>query len=194
MSPCWIGIAHFCPGGQHFCVFPVTQHERLFGQQPALPQQRVVALLQHFFSHSSSFGAHRLQRPVAGFAQRQFVGQHLLGPQRARPLGQRGSQTRSEPVPIRMVRHSSFGLQQRGPQPVSCVLQQSCWSGFAQNSPGLQHFPLQGMSQTSTQTSPGWPLPHRVPFGQQFFSQGGPPPPPLRDQVQQTSSGLQQSR
>jgi hypothetical protein len=136
MSPGWIGIAHFCPAGQHVCVFPFTQHERFLGQQPAAPQQRVVARLQHFLSHSSSFGPQRLQSPVDGLAHRQLVGQHFCGPQRARPLGQRGTHWRSEPVPTRIVTHSSFGLQQRGPQPTSCFLQQSCWRKFAQYSPG----------------------------------------------------------
>ena len=53
MSPAMIGIAHFVPAGQHCVLSPFTQHERFFGQHPALPQHREVLLLQHFFSHSS---------------------------------------------------------------------------------------------------------------------------------------------
>jgi hypothetical protein len=144
MSPARIGIAHFVPAGQQRCVSPVTQHERLFGQHPALPQQRDVLLSQHFLSHSSWFLRQRLQRPIFSLAQFHVGGQHLLLPHHAWPCGQRLSHTRSEPVPIRTVVHSSLGLQHRGPQPRSPCLQQSCCSEFAQNSSSLQHLTSDG--------------------------------------------------
>jgi hypothetical protein len=145
MFPRRIGTAHFCRGGQHTCFLPVTQHERFFGQQPAFPQQRVVRLSQHLRSHSSSNGSQRLQRPVEGFAQRQFFGQHVSLPQRARPSGQRGTQTAIEGR-IDLA-HSSFGLQQVTPHSVSRFLQQVPVTCDAQNSPGLQHLLPQGLEQ-----------------------------------------------
>jgi hypothetical protein len=83
MSPRRIGTAHFVRGGQQISFLPVTQHERLFGQQPASPQQRDVCRLQHFLPHSSSFGRQRLHSPVDGFWQCHFGGQHLLFPHQA---------------------------------------------------------------------------------------------------------------
>jgi hypothetical protein len=150
MSPPRIGIAHFVPEGQHFCVLPVTQQERFFGQHPALPQQREVLLSQHFFSHSSWFLRQRLQRPILSLAQFHFGGQHLFLPHHAWPWGQRFSHTRSEPVPILIVVHSSLGLQHRGPQPRSPILQQSFCCELAQNSSSLQHLTPEGQGLLQT--------------------------------------------
>jgi hypothetical protein len=143
LAPARIGTAHFCPGGQHVCVLPVLQQDRFFGQQPALPQHRVVRLSQHLRSHSSSFGPQRLHSPVDGFTQRQFFGQHLSLPQRARPCGQRGTQTATAGRIERT--HSSLGAQHRSAHLSSPCLQQSPWAGLAQNSPGLQHSGPQGL-------------------------------------------------
>ncbi len=99
-------------GGQQVRLPPTVQHARPFGQQRLLPQHRCVALLQHFVPHSSWFALQRLHRPVLGFAQRQFLGQHLPGPQRARPCGHVGWQAPKEIGPERPWRHSSLGLQQ----------------------------------------------------------------------------------
>ena len=118
MSPGAISTAHFSPSGQHVCFPFDEQHERLFGQHPAVPQH-CDELGQHFFPHSSWPGGHRLQSPVDAFAHRKPFGQHLPGPQRACPSGQRGSQTCWEPAPTRTTRHSSFFLQHVVPQPVS---------------------------------------------------------------------------
>ena len=97
MFPRRIGTAHFVRGGQQTCFLPFTQQERFFGQQPALPQQREVLRSQHLFPHSSSFGRHRLQRPVLGFWQCHFGGQHLPSPHQAWPEGHRFTQMLTEP-------------------------------------------------------------------------------------------------
>jgi len=96
MLPGRMGTAHFVRGGQQTCFLPVTQHDRFFGQQPALPQQRDVCLSQHLLPHSSSFGRQRLQSPVLGFRQCHFGGQHLPSPHRAWPEGQRFTHTLTE--------------------------------------------------------------------------------------------------
>ncbi len=152
MFPARIGTAHFVRGGQHTCAFSVTQQERFFGQQPALPQQRVVRLSQHLRSHSSSFGPQRSHSPVDGFTQRQFFGQHLSLPQRARPCGQRGTQTAIAGLIDRT--HSSLGAQHRSAHLSSPCLQQSPVGGWAQNSPRLQHSLPQGLAHgLGTQTA-----------------------------------------
>jgi hypothetical protein len=142
MFPRRIGTAHFVRGGQQTWLLSVTQQERFFGQQPALPQQRLVRLSQHLRSHSSSFGPQRLHSPVEGFTQRQFLGQHLSLPQRARPCGQRGTQIASAGLIDRT--HSSLGAQHRSAHRSSPCLQHSPRAGLAQNSPGLQHSSPQG--------------------------------------------------
>jgi hypothetical protein len=98
MFPAVICGAHFVFAGQQVRLPPTVQHERPFGQQRLLPQQRLVRLSQHFVPHSSCVVLQRLQVPRASFAQRQFRGQHLPGPQRARPCGQRGTHTPNEIV------------------------------------------------------------------------------------------------
>ena len=70
-------------GGQHTCFLPVTQHDRFFAQQPALPQHRELLRLQHVLPHSSSPGRQRLQMPRAGLTQCHFGGHtclHHTGP------------------------------------------------------------------------------------------------------------------
>ena len=168
MFPRRIGIAHFVRGGQHTCdppgPEPLTQHDRLFGQQPASPQQREVRRSQHFVPHSSSFCWQRLQRPVRSLAHRHLGGQHLSRPHHARPVGQRRSQNFWDAVPTRIVLHSSFGLQHLSPQPLSPCLQHSLLLGFAQNSSGLQQSPPHGFLHSKTHAgSPG--LPQRVSGG-----------------------------
>ena len=192
MFPSRMGMAHFSPRGQQTCVLPLLQHERLFGQQPALPQQRVVRLSQHLRRHSSWLGAQRLQSPVEGFAQRQFFGQHFDGPHRARPWEQRFTQTVCDEVPKRARRHSSFGSQQTRPQ-LSCpFLQHSPSARFAQNWSDLQHAGPHGFAHSQAR-SPTAGLPQRMSGGQHAFSHGGPPEP-LGGNLQQMSPGAQQSR
>lgn len=164
MLPERIGIAHFVPAAQQTCSGPLTQHERLFGQQPAFPQQREVRRSQHFVPHSSSFRPQRLQRPVRSLAQRHRGGQQVLRPHHARFGGQRSSQVTVDAVPTRIERHSWFGLQQKRPQPRSPCLQQSLSRGFAQNS----SLPQQALGSPQVLmhgqlTSPG--RPQRVPGG-----------------------------
>lgn len=106
MLPARIGIAHFSPAGQHFCVLLVLQHARFFGQQPAFPQQRVVFRLQHFFSHSSSSGQQRLHNPLLSLMHFHFGGQQLSLPHHARFAGQRFVHVSLLPVPMRIFRHS----------------------------------------------------------------------------------------
>jgi hypothetical protein len=192
MFPWRMGMAHFSPRGQQTCVLPLLQHERLFGQQPALPQQRVVRLSQHLRRHSSWFGAQRLQRPVEGLAQRQLVGQHFEGPHRARPCGQRFAQTVCDEVPNRARRHSSFGSQQTRPHASCPFLQHSPRFRLPQNWSDLQHAGPHGFAHSHAR-SPIAGLPQRMSDGQHAFSHGAPPEP-LGGNLQQMSSGLQQSR
>jgi len=81
-------------------------------------------------------------------------GQHLFRPHQACFGGQRFSQKSCDPVPTRIVLHSSFGLQHWRPQPLSSSLQQSLWLKFAQYSPGLQQLPT---PQVFLQTHGGSP-------------------------------------
>jgi hypothetical protein len=172
MSPPRIGIAHFWPDGQQRCVLPVTQHDRPFGQQPAFPQQRLVFRSQHFFPHSSSLGQQRLQRPVLSLMHFQFGGQQLSLPHHAWFGGHRFVQTSLLPVPMRIFRHSSFGLQHSSSQPLQPRSQQSrCWK-FAQYSVVLQQFPPQFFRHTQA-FSP--PAPQRYPSGQATIPLGFPP-------------------
>ena len=173
MSPARMGVAHFCPAGQQICFLPVLQHERLFGQHPALPQQREVDVSQHFCPHSSSFGQQRLQRPVLSLAQCHFGGQHLSLPHHAWFGGQRLVQTCDELVPTRIARHSSFGWQHAEPQPRSPRLQQSFCRGFAQYWLCPQHVSESPQVFTQTQLdSPG--CPQRVPGGHALAPVGRP--------------------
>ena len=111
-------MAHFSPRGQQTCVLPLLQHERLFGQQPALPQQRVVRLSQHLRRHSSWLGAQRLQSPVEGFAHRQFFGQHFDGTAPRATLGaalhanglRRGPETGPEALLVRVAADAPAAL------------------------------------------------------------------------------------
>jgi hypothetical protein len=155
MSPARIGTAHFSPAGQHFCVPPVTQHERLLGQQPAAPQHREVRRLQQRSLHCSSFGQQRLQSPVDSLMHFHRGGQHLFLPHHARFDGQRLVQTSRLLVPTRVVRHSSFSRQHSRPQRLWPRLQQRFSARFAQNSPDLQQLIPHGVLQMQL----GLPLP-----------------------------------
>ena len=157
MFPRRIGTLHLCCGGQHALPLAVLQHERLLGQHPAVPQQRVVRRLQHLRSHASSSSRQRLQRPVDGFAQRRFRGQHLFGPHRARPWGHCGTHLRSDPIR----RHSSFVLQQRRPQMGSPCLQQSSRVGIGAVLPVRTAPPAAALSGRWTPFAAGAALPAR---------------------------------
>ena len=88
----------------------------------------------------------------------------MFRPHHARCGGQRRSQTVWDPVPMRILLHSSFGAQQRLPHPLSPVLQQRRCAAFAQNSSGLQQSLPHGFLHSKTHAdSPG--LPHRVSGG-----------------------------
>jgi len=175
MSPARIGIAHFSPAGQHFCVLPVTQQARFFGQQPAFPQQRLVLRSQHFFPHSSSSGQQRLQRPVRSLMHFHFGGQHSSLPHHARLGGQRFVQTSLLAVPMRTLRHSSFGLQHSRLQPRQPRSQQRLCRKFAQNSSVVQQLFPQGFLQTHVSPSHE---PQSLSSGQQILSQGAVDPRP----------------
>lgn len=143
MLPAVICGAHFVFGGQQVRLPPTVQQSRPLRQQRLLAQQRSVALLQHFVPHSSWLVLQRLHNPVLGLAQRQFVGQHLPVPQRARPCGHLGRHTAAENMPTRPMMHSSFGLQH-------AVLPQHSWPS------GQQFAPHLGPTHSQVR-SPGWP-------------------------------------
>jgi hypothetical protein len=182
-----MGVAHLWRAGQHTCrppgPVPFTQQERFFGQQPASPQQRDVRRSQHLLPHSSSFCLHRLQRPVRSLMQCQRGGQHLLLPHQARFGGQRCSQTSALPVPTRIVRHSSFALQHRRPQPRCPILQHFRQRGVAQNSSGpQQEYSSPQVLMHMQLLSPR--LPQRVPGGQLTAPLLNPSDPLTQQQVE----------
>ena len=171
-----IGIAHFVRGGQQTCRGPFTQHERLFGQQPASPQQREVRRSQHLFPHSSSLERQRLQSPLRSLTHCHLGGQHLSRPHHARPRGQRFVQTPELPVPTRKVLHSSFGAQHCRPlHGRSPCLQQSFSRGFAQYSSAPQQENGEPQVLMHMQfDSPAAGFPQRVPGGHAAAPVGSP--------------------
>jgi hypothetical protein len=149
MLPGVICRVHFVFGGQQVRLPPTVQQARPLRQHSWLAQHRLVFLSQHFVPHSSWFALHRLHNPRAGLAQRQLVGQHFWGPQRARPCGHLSTQTPPPTMPTRNVTHSSLSLQHR-------VLAQH-------SSPSLQHPDAHLVPTHGHVCSPG--LPHLVPGG-----------------------------
>jgi hypothetical protein len=198
---------------QH-CSFEELQHS-VFPQQvssfllqhPA-PQQALSFGQQWSPQHRSLSVQHSRPHVVVPRGQRHLPDWHRFSGGQQRPAQQ------LSPAPQQLERLSLEqhfgvvppqhlpGVEGDGPLPTapstthpsSPVLQHRERGGLAQNSPSLQHFSPQRVGQSGTHWSPGSPLPHFVPGGQQIFSHGGPPDPVARGQVQQTSSGVQQSR
>ncbi len=122
---------------------------------------------QHFLPHSSCPLEHFLQRPVFGFAQRQFFGQQW-SPQKAWFVGQAGWQTRAELGPTRIEVHFSVFLQQSEPHRVVPGGQVREHRPPLQTWPALQHsvphlvWPFGQWQESATGPGPHEPFPRHV--------------------------------